>query len=47
MALISSQCVCRCAQNSFYHFWTVEICVTFSLLTVAAFLESSKMPTAD
>ena len=35
------------AQNSFYHFTTVVTSTTFGSLSVAAFLESSNMPTAD
>ena len=36
-----------CAQNSFYHFWTVVTCATFDLLAVAALLASSNMTTVD
>ena len=35
------------AQNSFYHFGMVVACITFGLLAVAEFQESSDMPTAD
>ena len=35
------------AQTSFYHFTMVVPCVTFGLLAVSAFLESSNIPTAD
>ena len=36
-------CVAR-AQNSFCHFSSVVACITFGLLAVAAFLESSNLP---
>ena len=36
-----------CDQNSSYYFRTVVTHVTYGLLAVVAFLESSKMPTAD
>ena len=35
------------AQNSFYYFRMVITYATFSLLTIAVFLESSKMFTAN
>ena len=41
-----SVCVGR-AQNSFCHFYMVVAHTTFGFLVVAAFLESSNMPTAD
>ena len=36
-----------CAQNSLYNFRTVVTHATSGLLAVAAFLESSNMPTAN
>ena len=41
-----SVCVAH-AQNSFYHFNTVVARITFALLAVAAFMESSNMPIAE
>ena len=39
--------MCARSQNSFHYFRTVEICATFGLLAVAAFLDSLNMPIAD
>ena len=42
MLSINGECVCVAhAQNSFYHFRTVVVHITFGLLTIAAVLESS------
>ena len=46
LLLVVSVYVAR-AQNSLYHFRTVLTHGTFGLLAIAAFLESSIMPTAD
>ena len=45
--IINGECVCIASQNSFYHFTTVVTRITFGLLAVSGFLESSNMPTTD
>ena len=50
MLIINGECVhiiITCSQNNFYHFRMIVARMTFGLLPVAAFLESSNMLTAD